>query len=162
MQDSTEILELISHHSPTNLEERSFAHDEDVFGQTALMKESSTLSSMLQSQSDALLNYDFPLVCVINSGFDSPANPFRAYVAKFMSSNPLIYQFMLSMVAAYLYQQHRDLLQVALEHRTEAVSFIQAQTSSDTTEQTVRRNSHGASDILLLGTLLLGMTSVSL
>ncbi|CAG9975918.1 unnamed protein product [Clonostachys byssicola] len=113
--------------------------------------------SSITSREDYLASYYFSLVCVINSGFDSPQNPFRMVVASMIWTHPLILNCMLSMSAAHLYQRQNVSSTEALQHRTTAISAL----SSEISEPSSKNQSGSEPDFItaLLGTILLGTTS---
>ncbi|KAK5055083.1 hypothetical protein LTR84_012831 [Exophiala bonariae] len=113
----------------------------------------------LETEADLLSNHYFSSVCIINSGFDSPANPFRTYVAELMSGDTIIYHCMLSMSAAHLYQHREVFKQVALNYRTEAISSLRAELSLTDGRRVLEADGHSRLSTLLFGTLLLGMSS---
>lgn len=120
-----------------------------------------TIPSLLEAESDMLSEYYFSLICIINSGFDSPSNPFRAYVANALSHDSTIRHCMLSMSAAHLHQQNKDLKHMALAHRTEAISALRTEVSDSNRQALLPKNDGPRASSLLFGTLLLGMSSVS-
>ncbi|CAH0058445.1 unnamed protein product [Clonostachys solani] len=113
--------------------------------------------SSINSREDSLVRYYFSLVCVINSGFDSPQNPFRMVLADMIWTHPLILNCMLSMSAAHLYQRQNVSSTEALQHRTTAISVL----SSEISEPSSKNPSGYESRLIiaLLGTILLGTTS---
>ena len=130
--------------------------------QAVHLEELPSIPALLVMEADTLSRYYFSVVCIINSGFDSRVNPFRVYVAESMSSSPVIYHSMLSMSAAHLYQQNKDLIRVALEHRTEAIACMRIELSRTDRKSFAEEDRNHRTATLLLGTLLLGMSSVSL
>ncbi|KIW20996.1 hypothetical protein PV08_01575 [Exophiala spinifera] len=119
----------------------------------------SILSPSLVTQEDLLSGHYFSSVCVINSGFDSPANPFRAYVAELMCEDPTIYHCMLSMSAAHLYQHDQIFKEVALDYRTKAISSLRTNLSNISNQGDGIIGKQSQLTTLLFGTLLLGMSS---
>ncbi|VUC32277.1 unnamed protein product [Clonostachys rosea] len=113
--------------------------------------------SLIHSREDSLVNYYFSLVCVINSGFDSPQNPFRMVVADMTWTHPLILNCMLSMSAAHLYQRQNVSSIEALQHRTTAISVLSSEISEPSSKNPPRDESRLIT--ALLGTILLGTTS---
>ena len=120
------------------------------------------IPSALHTEADILSTHYFSSVCIINSGFDSPANPFRTYVAELMSIDATIYHCMLSMSAAHLYQHARVFKHVGLKYRTEAIRCLRAKLSHSGGGSIPEIASQSWLTTLLLGTLLLGMSSVSI
>lgn len=112
----------------------------------------------INSREDYLISYYFSLICVINSGFDSPQNPFRMVVADMIWTHPLILNCMLSMSAAHLYQRQNVPSTEALQHRTTAISVLSSEISEPSSKNQFGSGSHLM--IALLGTILLGTTSV--
>ncbi|CAG9946919.1 unnamed protein product [Clonostachys rosea f. rosea IK726] len=111
----------------------------------------------INSREDYLISYYFSLICVINSGFDSPQNPFRMVVADMIWTHPLILNCMLSMSAAHLYQRQNVPSTEALQHRTTAISVLSSEISEPSSKNQFGSGSHLM--IALLGTILLGTTS---
>lgn len=116
--------------------------------------------SPINSREDDLVHYYSSLVCVINSSFDSPQNPFRMVVAEMIRAHLLILNCMLSKSAAHLYQRQNFLSTEALQHRTTAISVL----SSEISEPSSKNQSGSESRLktTLLGTILLGTTSVGI
>jgi hypothetical protein len=119
------------------------------------------------------VNHYFSVICRINSCFDSPSNPLRTDVLNMLTASPLIWNCVLSMSAAHLYQNQKEKAQIALSYQTEAISCMVAEVAS------MKRLSDGESECpggdspgailklrnrvkkeLLLGIILLGISSV--
>lgn len=121
--------------------------------------------------SSTLLNHYFTSICCINSSFDSASNPFRSIVQRMISESPLIFYCVLSMSAAHLYQFSGN-KSLPLEFQTRAISelseSLSERTCSDRTLATVSPTrdpqepepKYQVKEALLLGTILVGMTSV--
>ncbi|KAL4415367.1 hypothetical protein CABS03_02574 [Colletotrichum abscissum] len=118
----------------------------------------------------ALLHYYFSTVCHVLSSFDSLHNPFRSEVPRLFSQSPLLLYCVLSMSAAHLYQNEESKIAVPLELQTKAISYLAGQLPTpppiDGLEVSIRHEStvgrfvgSNIQDDVLLGTVLLGMTS---
>jgi hypothetical protein len=124
-------------------------------------------------QSSILLHHYFSLVCRISSCFDSMYNPFRSEVSGMMVQSPLIFYCVLSMSAAHLYQHEADGASVSLGFQTEAISSLSSDLATldlespsprapEVTGEKGSLQNALVKDELLFGTILLGMTSVSI
>ncbi|KAH7123193.1 fungal-specific transcription factor domain-containing protein [Dactylonectria macrodidyma] len=122
-------------------------------------------------QSSLLLDHYFSLVCPISSSFDSIHNPFRSNVSGMMATSRLLFNCVMSMSAAHLYQ-HEHSSTIPLSFQTEAISEISdelvkvnSMTSTDFGSQadgphpTISQSTYFVKDELLLGIILLGITS---
>lgn len=119
------------------------------------------IPSVLENETDMLSRYYFTLVCTITSGFDSEVNPFRTKVADLISSEASIRQCVLSMSAAHLQRHKRGFRHWALEYRTDAITSLQTDLSRHSSHRLVRSERGSLISTLLIGTILLGMSSVS-
>ena len=138
-----------------------YSSDSTSLTQQSDIDDLSVITPALETETDLLSKHYFSLVCIINSGFDSPANPFRAYVAELMCADTIIYHCMLSMSAAHLYQHDKNFKEVALKYRTEAICCLRAKLTNTSGQKHLEIESHSQLSTLLFGTLLLGMSSVS-
>ncbi|KAL5692977.1 hypothetical protein EMGR_005519 [Emarellia grisea] len=127
---------------------------------TMLWNDSFTPTSItFEDRNTSLLRHYFSVICHINCAFDSEKNPFRVCVSDMMKGCPLIYHCVLSMSAAHLATQVLEVSSEALEHRTKALSCLQAQIAK-------MGKGKGPSDDYasslnlgaLFGSILLGMT----
>jgi hypothetical protein len=106
-----------------------------------------------ETQESILSDYYFFVVCPINSCFDSLCNPLRSYVGAIMYTYPLIFQCVMAMSAAHLFQRRAEMTNVVLDHRKAAISVLTSEMELETSKTT--------KGVSLLGSILLGMTSVS-
>lgn len=126
-------------------------------------------------QSSLLLDHYFSNVCQMNSAFDSLHNPFRSEVSRMIVNSPLLFYCVLSMSAAHLYQGDEPKSSIALEFQTEAISHLSIELSqldtaiprilkvhNDTSGPLAVQKTEHVQDDVLLGVILLGMTSVCL
>ncbi|UQC91372.1 uncharacterized protein CLUP02_16906 [Colletotrichum lupini] len=124
-------------------------------------------------QISLLLHHYFSLVCPISSSFDSGQSPFRSNVLGMMVGSRLLFLCVMNMSASHF---HRDdyTSTTPLSFQTEAISEISTElckinnsamvNSGETTiDQTLSLLSlpYPVKDEVLLGIILLGMTSVS-
>ncbi|KAL0766945.1 hypothetical protein CaCOL14_010516 [Colletotrichum acutatum] len=124
-------------------------------------------------QISLLLNHYFSLVCPISSSFDSSQSPFRSNVLEMMAGSRLLFLCVMNMSASHF---HRDdcTSTAPLSFQTEAISEIStelckinnsAMVNPDKAniEQTfsLLSSPYPVKDEVLLGIILLGMTSVS-
>lgn len=116
-----------------------------------------------------LYEHYFSNVCRIVSGFDSHKNPLRVYVASLMSRYSMIHHCVLSISAAHLSQEQKRVNTLALQHQTQAVSCLaievarledNALSTSSGELNLLERPDSTPLTALLLGTIMLGMTSV--
>lgn len=119
----------------------------------------------------ALLHYYFATVCHVLSSFDSLHNPFRSEVPRLFSQSPLLLYCVLSMSAAHLYQNEESKAVVPLKLQTKAISYLAGQLPTpphiDGLGVSIYRKPAAGrlvrasvQDDVVLGTILLGMTSV--
>lgn len=120
-----------------------------------------------------IINHYFSVICRINSCFDSPSNPLRTDILNMLTSSPLIWNCVLSMSAAHLFQNQREKSQIALGYQTEAISCMATEVTrmrkcsdgesknrgEDLPENAFAFGSDGKKE-LLLGIILLGISSV--
>lgn len=122
-----------------------------------------------------MLNHYFVVICQVISNFDSAANPFRIEVSSMLNTSPLLYHCILSLSAAHLHQNDTGQANISLQYQTEAISNLSKQleeTSGFKSKEpgTTHAGSSGnrisrslvVKDDVLLGAILLGMTSVGL
>lgn len=127
-------------------------------------------------QSSVLLDHYFSLTCRITSCFDSLYNPFRSEVSRMIVDSPLVFNCVMSMSAAHLYQndQGNGSGAIPLGFQTEAISLLSIELAkiagmevesqgSEVVElgAVVPRQTSLVRDDVLLGIILLGMTSAS-
>lgn len=117
------------------------------------------LQPTLETAQEALMRYYFSTTCVVLSGFDSFRSPFRTQVAELLHNENLIHDCILSMSAVQLHRQSQRLDKGALQHRTKAISSLAFALSFLTKHN--GSNYYSQCVIILFGSLLLGMTSVS-
>ncbi|KAH8666114.1 fungal-specific transcription factor domain-containing protein [Ilyonectria robusta] len=125
-------------------------------------------------QSSVLLDHYFSLTCRITSCFDSLYNPFRSEVSRMIVDSPLVFNCVMSMSAAHLYQndQGNGSGAIPLGFQTEAISLLSIELAkiagmevesqgSEVVElgAVVPRQTSLVRDDVLLGIILLGMTS---
>lgn len=126
-------------------------------------------------QSSVLLDHYFSLTCRITSCFDSLYNPFRSEVSRMIVDSPLVFNCVMSMSAAHLYQNEQcsGSGAIPLGFQTEAISLLSIELAkiagmeleSPSNEvvglgAVVPRQTSLVRDDVLLGIILLGMTSV--
>jgi hypothetical protein len=141
--------------------EFSLSHMEDLPVFWNISKPSSSLPQNLcpspptqfETQESILSDYYFSVVCPINSCFDSICNPLRSYVGAIMYTCPLIFQCVMAMAAAHLFQKRTEMVNVVLEHRKAAIYILRSEIEMQTSRTT--------KVVSLLGSILLGMTCVS-
>lgn len=139
----------------------NFAGIENIPDSCNISQPSNTLSQYLypsppiqfETQESILSDYYFSVICPINSCFDSLCNPLRSYVGAIMYTYPLIFQCVMAMSAAHLFQKRAEMINVVLDHRKAAISLLTSEMESETSKTT--------KGVSLLGSILLGMTSVS-
>jgi hypothetical protein len=117
-----------------------------------------------------LLGHYFSFVCEVASSFDSSKNPFRSHVTRMMDASPLLFTCVMSISAAHLYQNQEHSSSIPLSFQTEAISRISGELAKISTDMPPRppgavalaRPSAASlvKDDILLGIILLGMTSV--
>lgn len=127
-------------------------------------------------QSSVLLDHYFSLTCRITSCFDSLYNPFRSEVSRMIVDSPLVFNCVMSMSAAHLYQndQSNGSGAIPLGFQTEAIALLSIELAkiagkeveypgSEVVElgAVVPRQTSLVRDDVLLGIILLGMTSAS-
>lgn len=125
-------------------------------------------------ESSVLLNHYFSTICQINSAFDSLYNPFRSEVSRMMLDSPLLFYCVMSMSAAHLYQGDKQKSDVPLQFQTKEISQLSSRVSeindepwretsvgANNQESLIESRAPGVKDDVLLGIVLLGMTSVS-
>lgn len=96
-----------------------------------------------------LSSHYFSVVCMINSCFDSPVNPFRSVIGDLMASSQLVYHVVMTASASHICHQKKDMTSLALRHRGDAVSCL-VQNKHITGSRRFEA---------LLSSVLLGMTS---
>ncbi|KAF4447651.1 Arginine metabolism regulation protein II [Fusarium austroafricanum] len=151
--------------------------DTPLFASTLLDNSMSSLTCFIPPQrSSLLLNHYFSAVCQLNSAFDSSYNPFRSEVPRMMVGSPLLFCCVLSMSAAHFYQGDQSSSSIPLQFQTEALSHLSnrlsqmatllptrrlpgAQIEESTRSSLVRQRSMNVQDDVLLGIIILGMTS---
>jgi hypothetical protein len=124
-------------------------------------------------ESSVLLSHYFSLICRINSSFDSENNPFRNQISKLINDSPLMFYCVLSMSAAHLHQYDNNTT-ISFEYQARALSQLSTDLSTtcilpsqpthqehESTELSGPSQTTLVKDELLLGIILLGMTSVS-
>ncbi|KAL6242839.1 hypothetical protein RBB50_010485 [Rhinocladiella similis] len=106
-----------------------------------------------------LLAHYFRKVCVINSCFDSPANPLRSVVPALMPSSPLIQLCILSMSAGHLRNTFPHLSLDSLEYLTATVSELTKEIKSILPDHASSAVSDQRFEYVLLGVIMLGVTT---
>ena len=96
-----------------------------------------------------LSGHYFSVICMINSCFDSPVNPFRSVIGDLMASSQLVYHVVMTASASHICHRKKDMTPLALRHRGDAVSYLVQ------SEHTTGNRRFEA----LLSSVLLGMTS---
>jgi hypothetical protein len=131
---------------------------------TMLWNDSFTPTSItFEDRNMSLSRHYFSVICHINCAFDSEKNPFRVCVSDMMKGCPLIYHCVLSMSAAHLATQVSEVSSEALEHRTKALSCLQLQIAKMGRGKGLGDDYASSLNLgALLGSILLGMTDVSL
>ncbi|GLB08817.1 hypothetical protein AtubIFM57258_004726 [Aspergillus tubingensis] len=137
-QSSTETIEQCETSNP--FVERTEAPDHSTTGSgPALTLQTSDAESSTGKQHDAgivsrptdlstkLRAYYFSDTCRILSAYDSPTNPLREWVARLSSEHPVIDTCVLSISAAHLSQQQREMSKLAASHHTAALSKLAAE-----------------------------------
>ncbi|PYH64987.1 fungal specific transcription factor domain-containing protein [Aspergillus vadensis CBS 113365] len=123
--------------------------------------------SRLTDLSAKLRAYYFSDTCRILSAYDSPTNPLREWVARLSTEHPLIDACVLSISAAHLSQQQREMSKLAASHYTAALSKLAAefyaldkQSPSDSHDKALlsRKNTRSTT-VLLFGITMIGKTS---
>ncbi|KIW16892.1 hypothetical protein PV08_04082 [Exophiala spinifera] len=106
-----------------------------------------------------LLAHYFRKVCVINSCFDSPANPLRSEIPALMTSSPLVQSCILSMSAGHLRNAFPHLSLDSLEYLTATVSELtkEIQTILPHLSSSIVPNQRFEN--ALLGVIMLGVTT---
>lgn len=155
---------VMADHSTMNVEDAGPTAPNDV---TCLPSQQSLSFLILTDHIPKLMDHYFRTICQINSCFDSSKNPFRRNVFRLLHQSALIYHCVLSMSAAHLAHRESDMAVTAMKHQTEALSCLAGDISllSATHEQSQRHDqlnfdSSGLINDTLLGTILLGITSV--
>ncbi|OJI83568.1 hypothetical protein ASPTUDRAFT_121813 [Aspergillus tubingensis CBS 134.48] len=177
-QSSTETIEQCETSNP--FAERTEAPDHSTTGSgPALTLQTSDAESSPGKQHDAgivsrltelstkLRAYYFSDTCRILSAYDSPTNPLREWVARLSSEHPVIDTCVLSISAAHLSQQQREMSKLAASHHTAALSKLAAefndldkQSPSDSPDKaSLSRKNTGSTTVLLLGMTMIGKTS---
>ncbi|KAF5251768.1 hypothetical protein FANTH_3378 [Fusarium anthophilum] len=117
-----------------------------------------------QEESSKLLTHYFTSACQVLSSFDSPNNPYRSDLLKFIRNSPIVFNSALSASAAHLSQQEHDTSLIPLTFQTEAISHISRELAEINVTQNVlaplRSTPPTIKDDLMLGIALIGMTSV--
>lgn len=124
-------------------------------------------------ESSVLLCHYYSLICRINSSFDSENNPFRNQISKLINGSPLLFYCVLSMSAAHLHQYDNNTT-ISFEYQARALSQLSTDLSTtcilpsqpahqeqESAELSGPSQTTLVKDELLLGIILLGMTSVS-
>lgn len=124
--------------------------------------------------SAVMMNHYFVVICQVISNFDSSANPFRTEVSSMLNKSRLLYYCVLGLSAAHLHQNDTGQVSISLQYQTEAISNLSEQLAETSVikskEPDTKRvessgthiaKSHTVKDDVLLGAILLGMTSVS-
>ncbi|CAH0056061.1 unnamed protein product [Clonostachys solani] len=122
-------------------------------------------------ESSVLLCHYYSLICRINSSFDSENNPFRNQMSKLINGSPLLFYCVLSMSAAHLHQYDNNTT-ISFEYQARALSQLSTDLSTtcilpsqptpreqESTELSGPSQTTLVKDELLLGIILLGMTS---
>lgn len=108
----------------------------------------------------------------MNSCFDSHQNPLRTDIVNMLTSSALIWNCVLSMSAAHLFQNQKEKLGVARGYQVDAISCMTTEVSrlcDDTDgkpensppEMALVYQGGTKKELLLLGIILLGISSVS-
>lgn len=106
---------------------------------------------LLLDQSTTLSEHYFGHVCPIISCFDSLQNPFRSVLGNLMATNSLIFHCVMAISAAHASQRKLEMVNMALEHRTEAISCLTMELALPTSAVTPES---------LLVIIVLGISSV--
>lgn len=112
-----------------------------------------SLPIQFETQESILSDYYFSVICPINSCFDSLCNPLRSYIGAIMYTYPLIFKCVMAVSAAHLFQKRAEMINVVLDYRKAAISVLMSEMELKTSKTTKGES--------LLGSILLGMTSVS-
>ena len=117
----------------------------------------------------SLIGHYSSFLCQMNSCFDSTFNPFRKDVPRMLQSSPVIYFSILSMSAAHFFQHHKEKTSIALRYQTEAISSLTDEVAKlertptgVSNSGTIMRANKTVKDEVVLGVILLGITSVRL
>ncbi|KAI2826205.1 transcriptional regulator family: Fungal Specific TF [Aspergillus niger] len=125
------------------------------------------LTSSPTDSSTNLRAYYFSHTCRLLSGYDSPTNPLREWVARLSNEHPVIESCIFSISAAHLSQQQREMTMLAASHHTAALASLSAGIEALDKRRLshphdnagfVLKNSESMT-ALLLGIIMIGKTS---
>lgn len=105
-----------------------------------------------RDESSTLLSHYYSDICQVASSFDSAQNPYRSVISELIRDSPVVFHCVMTMSASH-FSQLGNSGSTPLTFQTEAISHI----SKGITE--IESGSRTRDD-LLLGIILLGMTTV--
>ncbi|KAK1848071.1 hypothetical protein CCHR01_09317 [Colletotrichum chrysophilum] len=120
-------------------------------------------------RSSIVVYHYFTVICQVISNFDSSVNPFRNEVSGMLNTSPLLYHCILSLSSAHLHQNDIGQSNISLQYQTEAISSLSKQLAETSIVKSKEADavrvdtqiskSLTVKDDVLLGAILLGMTS---
>ncbi|KAI1609046.1 fungal-specific transcription factor domain-containing protein [Exophiala viscosa] len=113
----------------------------------------------LNDRTVLLMAHYFRKICVINSCFDSFANPFRTEIPGLMATSRLVQCCILSMSAAHLRSARPEWSFDSLEYLTAAVSELMTEVNAVSSDSSLSTYVDQRLDNALLGAIMLGMTT---
>ncbi|GLA07332.1 hypothetical protein AnigIFM60653_008563 [Aspergillus niger] len=153
-------------HSTTNSDSALTLQTSDA-ETTPERQDNAKLTSSPTDSSTNLRAYYFSHTCRLLSGYDSPTNPLREWVARLSNEHPLIESCIFSISAAHLSQQQREMSMLAASHHTAALASLSAEIKAQDKRPLSHPNDNAgfmlkdteSTTALLLGIILIGKTS---
>ncbi|KAF2165008.1 hypothetical protein M409DRAFT_24909 [Zasmidium cellare ATCC 36951] len=108
---------------------------------------------------DKLVAHYFDVICQVMSCFDSASNPYRTAIPQSLSVSPHIFDCLMTMSAAHMANYLNEYTVATLRYQTKAMSSLQEEMASLALTELATATSSKSRYQLLLGTIILGMTS---
>lgn len=109
---------------------------------------------------DKLVAHYFDVICQVMSCFDSQSNPYRTDIPQYLSVSPHIFDCLMTMSAAHMANYINEYTVATLRYQTKAMSSLQDEMARLALNELATVASSQSRYQLLLGTIILGMTSV--
>lgn len=111
---------------------------------------------------EKLVAHYFDVICQVMSCFDSASNPYRTDIPQSLSISPHIFDCLMTMSAAHMANYVHEYTVATLRYQTKAMSSLQDEMASLALTELATATSSKSRYQLLLGTIIIGMTSVIL
>lgn len=111
---------------------------------------------------DKLVAHYFDVICQVMSCFDSASNPYRTDIPQSLSISPHIFDCLMTTSAAHMANYVNEYIVTTLRYQTKAMSSLLAEMARLALDEVATTTTSKNRFQLLLGTIIIGMTSVRL